>query len=164
MEKIRTEVSQQTIKEIYKKTRINFLLFSIISAFLLVGFIFSLITIDDIITKVISIASLFFSGFLFIISLIGLIALSLVIKKNKDSNSIYEVSFNSDYLNLVVYEKEEKQAEMICKYDQFKKYVLTTNYVVAYYKDGTVIPFNRDNKIIKILEEKGISRKKKKAK
>ena len=164
MEKIKTEVNQQTIKEIYKKIRINFLLFFIISTFLLIGFIFILITIDDKITKIISIASIFFSGFLFAVSLFALISFYIVIKKSKDTVSIYEVSFNSDNLKLVIYEQEEKQIEKIYKYEQFKKYVLTTNYVVAYYKDGSVIPFNRDNNIIKILEEKGISRKKKKAK
>ena len=161
MDKIQTEINQNTIKELYKKAKVNYLLFIIISIVLALGFVFILIVVEDKASRIVSIIALVFSGILFELGLYNYIVAIRNEGKFKNRKLIYDISFNKDRIVVGIYENDEKLEEAYYNYDLFKKYTLTSNYVIAHYKGGGIIPFDRSEKIIKLLEEKGIKRNKK---
>lgn len=162
MEKVRTVINQQTQKEILKKTRIQCLIFFILGLILFVSFL--LITLisekKEGLVFITSIIGIIFAGFLFLYGLVLSIILWTVIRKAKDDNREAECIFNEDHISVIGYQDGEQTSTEKLYYNKFTKFVLTRNYLVAFYKPGFQIVFTRSDKLIKFFLDKGIKKKK----
>ena len=160
MNKMTVKINQEGIKEYYKRTRITYLLYSLIGLLLIGGFVTAVVFNEGWI-RVLSIVGIALVGFITGISVFLSIVLTVTVVSSKSVNRTNEITFNLDHMIVVSYENGEKKEESKVYYNELDKYIVTRNYVFAVLKQNKgTLSFNRDEKIISLFEEKHIQRKK----